>query len=405
MLVEPSTSFGQTPDLFSSTSRPDAVMREKVGFLADPRHYPHRPHAVKVIETHFAWVFLAGCRAYKLKKPLRQASLDYRTLAHREHACREELRLNRRLAQDVYRRVVPLALESDGSLGLRAGARVADWLIEMRRLPAGRMLDAALSAGSLRVGDLERLTARLAEFFMRRAERRPMSDRAYRARLRGEILRNEAQLCAPRLGVGQRRVIEITGAQLDFLARFPGTFAGRGARLLDGHGDLRPEHVFLGTPSRPACVIDCLEFDARLRRLDPAEEIAFLALECVRLGAPGAADELIARYRRATGDPAPAALIQFYMSRRAAIRAQLAAWHLRDEALAGQSRKWKARAQTYLADALHHIRQACALARARVDAYGEVKRWAAANARGAVRGVRLRSSAARPRQRAAQSIA
>lgn len=403
MLTEPSASLGETSGMFSATSRPDTAMREKVGFLADPRHYPHRPRTVKVIETHFAWVFLAGRRAYKLKKPLRQASLDYRTLAHREHACREELRLNRRLAKEVYRRIVPLARESGGLLTLRQGATIADWLIEMRRLPAGRMLDTVLSAGSLRAGDLERLTAMVAEFFTRRAERRPMSERAYRARLRGEILRNEEELCAPELGVGRRRVVAVTGEQLDFLARSPRTFAGRGARLLDGHGDLRPEHVFLGTPSRPACVIDCLEFDARLRRLDPAEEIAFLAIECVRLGAPRAADELIARYRHTTGDPASAALISFYMSRRAAIRAQLAAWHLRDEALAGQSRKWRARAQTYLGAALRLIRQARAFAG--VGACGNVKRWAAATDRGAARGVRLRPSAARPRQRAAQSIA
>jgi uncharacterized protein len=391
--------------MFSSTSRPDAVTREKVVFLADPRHYPHRPHTVKIIETHFAWVFLAGCRAYKLKKPLRQASLDYRTLARRKHACREELRLNSRLAQEVYRRVMPLARDAGGSLTLRQGAMITDWLIEMRRLPVGRMFDAVLSEGTLRAGDLERLTTRLAEFFLQRADRRPMSDRAYRARLRAEILRNEQELCAPELGVGYRRVVEVAAAQLEFLSHSPRTFAGRGARILDGHGDLRPEHVFLGTPSTRACVIDCLEFDARLRRLDPAEEISFLALECVRLRAPRAADELIARYRRATGDPAPPALIHFYMSRRAAIRAQIAAWHLRDEAFAAESRKWRARAQTYLGDALHHIQLARALAGAGVDAYGEVKRWAAANARGAARGARLRSSAARPRQRAEQSIA
>lgn len=381
-------------------------MREKVRFLADPRHYPHRPRAVDVIETHFAWVFLAGRRAYKLKKPLRQASLDYRKLARRERGCREELRLNRRLAAEVYRRVVPLARDPDGVLMLRRGGRITDWLIEMRRLPAGRMLDAALREGSLRAGDLGRLTAGLAQFFLRRAGHRAMSDRAYRARLRAQILRNERELCAPDLGVGYRRVIEVTGAQLDFLARGAGMFVGRGARLLDGHGDLRPEHVFLGTASRQACVIDCLEFDARLRRLDPAEEIAFLALECLKLDAPGVADELIARYRRATGDPVPQALIHFYMSRRASIRAQIAAWHLRDEAFAGESRKWRGDAQAYLEDALHHVRWACALADGTADAHGELRRRPpVASARAAARGARLRPSGVQPRQKAGQPLA
>ena len=381
-------------------------MREKVRFLADPRHYPHRPHSVDVIETHFAWVFLAGRRAYKLKKPLRQASLDYRKLARRERGCREELQLNRRLAREVYRSVVPLARDPHGALMLRRGGTITDWLIEMRRLPAGRMLDAALREGTFRGGDLGRLMAGLAEFFLRRAGQRPMSDRAYRVRLRGQILGNERELCAPELALGSRRVIEVTRAQLDFLAHRPGMFAGRGARLLDGHGDLRPEHVFLGTPSRQACVIDCLEFDARLRRLDPAEEIAFLALECLRLDAPAVADELIARYRRATGDPAPQPLMHFYMSRRASIRAQIAAWHLRDEAFAGQSRKWRGGAQTYLEDALHHVRRARALADDTADAQGELRRrLPLASARAVARGARRRPSGVRPRRRAVQPIA
>ena len=75
----------------SRTRAASGKLDEKVAFLADARHYPHRPRAVWRIETHFAWIFLAGERAYKLKKPLRQASMDYRTVALRERACRAAL--------------------------------------------------------------------------------------------------------------------------------------------------------------------------------------------------------------------------------------------------------------------------------------------------------------------------
>ena len=347
----------------SRASREDAATREKVAWLTDPQHYPGRPRAVEIIETHFAWVFLAGTRAYKLKKPLRQASMDYRTLERREHACREELRLNRRLAPDAYLRVLPLRRGRRGSLTLRrsspTASRIVDWLVQMRRLEAARMLDRVIAAGDLRERDLDRIATRLASFFQR-AERRPMSDGAYRARLRREIRRNAQELCAPDLGLRGRRVVEVARAQIDFLARHPRELSGRGGRLIDGHGDLRPEHVFLGTTSAGVCVIDCLEFDRDLRRLDPAEEIAFLALECTRLGAAGAADGLIARYRGAAGDPVPRALIHFYMSRRAALRAQISAWHLRDEEFAGEWREWKARAHSYLDDALRHAQRAAA---------------------------------------------
>ncbi|HUN73244.1 MAG TPA: phosphotransferase [Steroidobacteraceae bacterium] len=335
-------------------------MAAKVAFLADERHYRRRPRAVATIETHFAWVFLVGNRAYKLKKPLRQAPVDYRTLARRERACRAELELNRRLAPHVYLRVVPLGRDDSGELTRAPGTRVVDWLVEMVRLPATRMLDRAILTGTVGPRDLERVVARLATFF-RRARRRPLSERGYLARLRRKILTNARELRAPDLALDRSLVEEVIQSQLAFLGERASLLAGRGERLIDGHGDLRPEHIFLGTRSRGACVIDCLEFDTDLRRLDPAEEVAFLALECGRLGAAGLADDLIAQYARAMGDSVPQTLIHFYMSRCAAIRAQIAAWHLRDAALAGASRKWRARAHSYLADALQHIRCARAL--------------------------------------------
>lgn len=341
-----------------------ASLAEKVAFLADARHYRGRPCTVETIETHFAWVFLVGERAYKLKKPLRQASMSYNTLALRERACRAEVELNRRLAPGIYLRAVPLGCNVAGELMRARGVKVVDWLVEMVRLPAGRMLDQAILAGTIGPRDLPRLMARLATFF-RTARRRPMGDREYLARLQQEILRNARELRAPDLSLDRSLVEEVIQSQLGLLAQQAQLLAGRGERLLDGHGDLRPEHVFLGTRGVAACVIDCLEFDPDLRRLDPAEEIAFLALECRRLGAARFAAHLIAQYSRATGDPVPQALIHFYMSRRAAVRAQIAAWHLRDAAFAREPRKWRRRAHSYLADALRHIHRARSPARKR----------------------------------------
>ncbi|MGA7540842.1 MAG: hypothetical protein WBW93_18965 [Steroidobacteraceae bacterium] len=335
-------------------------LEKEVAFLADARHYPSRPRRVKTIETHFAWVFLAGKRAYKLKKPLRQASLNYSTLAQRARACRAELELNRRLAPGVYLRVVPLGRKPNGALMHGPGVKVIDWLVEMVRLPRARTLDRAILRGAVGPRDLERIMARLADFF-RHARRRPVSDRGYLARLRRQILRNARELRARDLALDRRLTEQVVRSQLAFLDRHVQLLTGRGARLLDGHGDLRPEHIFLGTRSAAACVIDCLEFDSDLRRLDPAEEIAFLALECDRLGAAHIADDLVARYARAMRDPIPQALILFYKSRRAVVRAQIAAWHLRDAAFAAESDKWRASAHSYLAEALRYIRGVRAL--------------------------------------------
>ena len=386
----------------------DRALQSKVAFLSDPRHFAGHPRTVEVIETHFAWVFLAGARAFKLKKPMRQASMDYRTLAARESACRAELRLNRRLAPGVYRRVVALRRTRAGNFSRRAGVRTVDWLVEMRRLPAARSLDRLLAQRAVRGRDLQRLLRRLTAFF-RQAERRPLSDRAYLARLRRQIVHNAHELGAADLALNSRQVARLARSQLRLLAEHAAVFTGRGAHLVDGHGDLRPEHVFLGACASGACVIDCLEFDRDLRRLDPAEEIAFLALECTRLSAPRVAARLVAGYRSLSGDRVSRALSEFYMSRRAAVRAQISAWHLRDEAYAAERRAWRARACSYLSDALRLSRRAAASARlAGKTAPGDVpviRRRAPASPRAAAPRAHPRASGARARRTAARPAA
>jgi aminoglycoside phosphotransferase family enzyme len=310
-------------------------------------------------EPHFAWVFLAGERAYKLKKALRHAQMDKQTLAHRERACRAELRLNRRMAPAVYLQVQPLARGAIGSLDFAGHERIVGWLVELVCLPASRMLEQAIKDGT--VGDLHQLMARLVSVCAH-TRRRPMSDAAYLGRLRRQMRGNARELRAMDLALDPRRVEEVVAAGQLFLTRHAHLFAGSGARLLDGHGDLRPAHVFLGPPGKDGCVIDCVEFDADLRHLDPAEEVAFLALECARLAARRLAARLLQHHARATGNRIPPALMQLYMARRAAVRARIAAWHLRDAALDGQSQKGRDRAHSYLGDALHHLRRGCALA-------------------------------------------
>lgn len=115
-------------------------------------------------------------------------------------------------------------------------------------------------------------------------------------------------------------------------------------RLRDGHGDLRPEHVFLGTP--PA-LIDAIEFSADLRRIDPLDEISYLAMECAFLGGPAWGLRFVDFYAREAEDNAPEELIHFYMARRAMLRAKLALWHLRDADVSDPA-KWRQRAGIYL---------------------------------------------------------
>jgi uncharacterized protein len=316
---------------------------------------------MKIIETHFAWVFLTGRYALKLKKAVRRGRMDYRSVAARRRICRDELILNRRLAPTVYLGVLPVVRARNGTLTLgKAGrdrGRIVDWMVAMRRLRAGRMLDRALLAGSVRTEDLVRVAARLSRFF-EFAVRQTMSAEHYVERLSARITQDRLDLCASDLGLDSRLIAEIAGRQLAFLAEQGECVGARAQYLIDGHGDLRPEHIYLGSRSEDPCVIDCLEFDAELRWLDPAEEMAFLALECRLLGAARAARILLRQYCAATLEPPSEALLDFYTSLSAMTRAKLAAWHLREPSYAPQATVWRARAQRYLGQAYRSSQRA-----------------------------------------------
>ena len=121
-------------------------------------------------------------------------------------------------------------------------------------------------------------------------------------------------------------------------------------KIVEGHGDLRPEHVFMGPP---LCIIDCLEFARALRLVDPADEVGFLALECERLGAPDAGALLLRTYAEMSGDAPAPALVHFYQSYRAGTRARIAIRHLA-EAQFRNSPEWPRRALRYLDLAEQH---------------------------------------------------
>jgi len=339
-------------------AEPPISTRRKLAFLRRAESYPETAgEAVEVIETHFAWIFLTASHAYKMKKPERHV-WDYSSLDVRERGCRAELRLNRRLAPSVYLDVVPLTCKPDGELHLGRGGRVVDWLIKMRRLSADRALDTSFrSTGCVSAREQSGVIALLSRFY-RTADRRPLSADSYLRSLRSRSTRNGKDLGAPELRVNRMWVEEIVRIQQQYVRENPLLLAARASHLVEGHGDLRPEHIFLDSPAGVPCVIDCLEFDAGLRRLDPAEELAFLMLECHRLGAHDFAENLGRGVLDSLQDAVSRGLVHFYMSCQALNRAKVAAWHLRDRRGARRARHWRSRTESYLSDADHYARWA-----------------------------------------------
>lgn len=338
-------------------SDPQTRFAEKVRALQSPAAYPHAAQGIELIETHFACVFLVGEYAYKLKKPVCIDTMDLRQLEARYWSCQEELRLNARLAPGVYLDVLPLIRELDGSMHVGGEGDVVDWVVRMRRLPAELMLDRALASGSFPESALDALGVMLARFY---AEQPAIKFDAhqYASRIAQQIHADRRALSAPELGLDGELLQRALKAQWCAFAAREEELGRRALedRIVEAHGDLRPEHVYLGDPP---CVIDSLEFSKELRTLDPAEELAFLWVECEHAGDVRPAERVLASYRKASADPVSDRLLDFYRSRRALVRAKLVAWHLYDPAVASLA-PWGDRAEIYMERAEQYARRALA---------------------------------------------
>lgn len=304
---------------------------------------------VERCETSMAWVFLTADHAYKMKKPIRRRIFDFRTLEQRRHACAEEIRLNRRLAQDVYIGLSRLVRAPDGTLSLDGeGEDTVEWLVRMRRLPDRRFLDRALMDRTATEVDVKAVADRLARFH-RSLSPTPLSPHAYLARYRSDLEETRSLLAEAPFAETAPQFTRLVALLEGVLDEQPDLLLGRltARRIVEGHGDLRPEHVWLGPP---VLIIDCLEAVRDFRLLDPFEEYATLAMECAILGADWVGPRLYRELFDQLGDRPDARLRAFYTAHRATLRARQALAHLLDTA-PRTPEKWRPQAHLYLREA------------------------------------------------------
>lgn len=332
-------------------------LAQKVRFLSDPSSYPRATASVEARETHMSWVFLTDDRVYKLKKPVKYPFLDFSTLRRRRFFCEEELRLNRRLASETYRAVVPLRCERTGRLSLSIHGKIIDWLVEMKRLPFADMLDARLDRGMTTRGDVRRIGQRMAAFYAA-CSPEIAEGVLYLKHLTEEQAINRTVLERPEFGVR-----DAAGPVLDALDRALETLAPKikrriaDGRIVEGHGDLRPEHVHLGEPIQ---VIDCLEFSRPMRMVDPYDEMNYLGLECAMLGAPWIRTILLDILGTRLGGRPDEDIMTLYGSFRAVLRARLCVAHLLDAEVRHPER-WMPMALSYLALVKSELSPQCRL--------------------------------------------
>jgi len=297
-------------------------------------------------ETHSGCVVLLGDLAYKVKKPVDLGFLDYTSRDARVSICHREVELNSRLAPDVYL----------GVGGIEVAGRPTEPVVVMRRMPEEARLSRLVEEGRT-TPTLMRDLARTVAVFHSRAER---SEAVSAEGTRGAITRRwEANLSQSRLlrpTVLEGAVLaEIESLVHDFLVGREPLFDERIAhrRIVDGHGDLIAQDIFCQPDG--VRILDCLEFDDRLRYVDQLDDVAFLAMDLEQLGAPGLSTALLAAYVDFANDPAPPGLLHHFMAYRAFVRAKVSALRWSQGGGAGSDAAADARRFSDLA--VRHLRE------------------------------------------------
>ena len=295
-----------------------------IAAMSRPDFYAHRPTTVTLVQTHISYVLLAGERVYKIKKPVRFTFLDFSTLERRRHFSHEEVRLNRRLAPDVYLGVLAVS-EEQGAYRLTGedDPSAVEYVIEMRRLPADRMLDQLLDRNTVTAAMVDAIADRLAEFH-RRADAGPAvtanGDPANVLAVLEDNYTNARQFRD--VTIAARDDDAIQQFARDFLRTHDALFRRRQAeqRIRDCHGDLHSEHICC---TDPLVIFDCIEFNSQFRYCDVASEMAFLAMDLDYHDHPELAAQLIDRYTAGAADPDLRRLLPFYQCYRAYVRGKV----------------------------------------------------------------------------------
>ncbi len=283
---------------------------------------------IELIQTHISWVLLGKDEVWKIKKPLALGFLDFGSLEARHQACEAELRLNRRLAPDVYRDLCPVTRDAAGRITLGGEGEIIDWAVHMRRLPDRDRADIRLAQGRLDRDDIGRIAERLAAFH---ASARCDEDTAAFGQPEAIAVNVRENFAQTRDSIARfitpAQAEEIERKQLDFVTTHADRLQARIAagRVRDGHGDLRLEHVYLDDAGE-VTIIDCIEFNDRFRYADVAADLAFLAMDLSEHQRVDLSEHLSACYARYAGDYDLYSVLDFYESYRAYVRGKIASF-------------------------------------------------------------------------------
>lgn len=296
-----------------------------IEMLSKPAAYPYPNDHVEVRQTHISVVFLAGPYVYKVKKPVNPGFLDFSTLEKRLHFCQEEVRLNRRLAPQVYLDVVPIVRSAQG-VHFEGEGEVIEWAVKMQRLPESATIQERLRRGEVSVELAEALARRVASFHRQaEANERIASFGRYEgvARIVLDIFAEAAAQVGTTVSPTVFGRVQSLAEQA--LTKLRPLIERRavGGMTRDCHGDLHLDHVYFFPERQPPAdlvIIDCIEFNEHFRFTDPVADMAFPAMDFAFFGRRDLAQAFADAYFRATGDEEGRSLLPLYTAYRATVR-------------------------------------------------------------------------------------
>ncbi|MFO0264086.1 MAG: phosphotransferase, partial [Planctomycetota bacterium] len=309
--------------------------------MSEPTTYPHQVDRIRHLETHISHVFLTGEFAYKLKKPLQNPFLDYRTLEARKRYCAQELELNRRFSPELYVGVVAIAKDANG-WNLEGRGEIVEYAVKMREFSQDELLLSQLRSGKLTEEQVRSLGAELAAIHQA-APRLPDLSAAYGSpSVVAEESRDNVRALRQLAPEAQRGLVEELAAEIEQqLQKLEPVFAERRARgfIRECHGDLHLGNLIWRAGR--VQLFDGIEFNESFRWIDLMSDLGFVLMDLEEHRQPGLANLLLNVYLEASGDFGGLQVLNFYKVYRALVRAKVAALRANQQVSQSRAHSWE----------------------------------------------------------------
>lgn len=302
-----------------------ALARERINALMRPGVLGVDP-APELIETHISWVILSGPYAFKIKKPVNFGFLDFSKLNSRKLFCAEEIRLNRRLAPDLYLDVLPITLNGNG-IQVGGDGDVVEYMVRMKRFDQAAQLDKQLAAGKVKPEDMRAFARRLGSFHERAAVARGPMINTLAENVHTAAMDNvETILRSALLTDEQRRIVEVLArwSELRHAELAPRLQArAQNGMIRECHGDLHLSNL-VRLADYSVTAFDCIEFSDELRWIDVLNDAAFLFMDLKERNRPDLAYGFLSAYLERSGDYGDLDVLRYFMVYRSMVRAKVA---------------------------------------------------------------------------------